>query len=310
MLFDLHCDTILKIIGKDTSLYENNHHIDIKKMIKGESLGQFFAMFVDLEKTKTPYETCLMMIERYKKEIGNNKSYINFAYNHSDIITNEISGKISAVLTIEEGGVIEGSLEKLNHFYDLGVRAITLTWNYENEIAYPNAGGKNFEKGLKPFGLEVIKEMNRLGIIIDVSHLSDAGFYDCIKHSTSPIVATHSNARAITNHTRNMTDEMIIALAKKGGVMGMNLCGAFLNDNNESKVSDVVKHIKYIKGIAGVDVIAMGTDYDGIGGKLEMYDISQVHLLKEALVKENFTEEEIDKIFYKNALRVIKEILK
>lgn len=309
MLIDLHCDTILRIISEGGKLNKNGYHIDIEKMKKGESLAQFFAMFVNLEETDAPFKRCLDMIDIYNREIKENNEYINFAYSHNDIITNEIAGKMSSILTIEEGGVLEGDIKRLRLLYNLGVRSITLTWNFENEIGCPNSGEIHSEKGLKPFGIEVVKEMNRLGMLIDVSHLSDKGFYDCIRNSSMPIIASHSNARGVCYNSRNLTDDMIKALDLNGGVMGMNIYGYFLNSTDKSYVSDVIKHIKYIRDLVGVNVIAIGTDYDGIMGELEMHDISKINLLKEGLIEEKFTVEEIDKIFYKNALRVIDRVL-
>ena len=252
-----------------------------------------------------------------------NKEHIEFAYSYNDIIDNINNNKISAILSIEEGGVVEGSLDKLKDLYDLGVRMICLNWNYINGIGHPNYGkfnddGKpdyvtpNTNDGLTPFGFEMIKKMNELGIIIDVSHLSDKGFWDCINNSTKPIVASHSNARAICKHVRNLTDEMIIALHKNGGVMGMNYCHDFLCDNEEdgrNTIKWVVKHIKYIKDLVGVDVIALGSDFDGIDPNIELIDASMLNDLISELIKEGLTLEEIDKITHKNMLRVIKENL-
>ena len=308
MLFDLHCDTIMRIYKDKTCLKTNDYHIDINKMIKGKSSAQFFAIFVDLKSTDNSYKTCNEMIDCLDSEISKNNEYIQQALNYSGILECQKINKIAAITAIEEGGVLQGSMANLHHFYNRGVRYLTLTWNYENELGYPNISHK--ESGLKPFGIEVVKEMNKLGMLIDVSHLSDAGFWDCIKYSNSPIIASHSNARAICNHTRNMNDEMILALKENGGVMGMNFCNSFLGDSKISKIDDIIKHIKYIKNLAGIDIIAIGTDFDGIDGPLEIEDMSKMDLLRNALKQEGFTQDEIDKIFYKNAERVINQVLK
>lgn len=309
MLFDLHCDTILRIYGDQTQFRKNDYHIDSGKMIKGDSMAQFFAMFVDLDKTENPYETCNEMIDCFEYEIKENEHMIKFGTTSKDILENYRSDKVTGIITIEEGAVLQGDINKLTHFYDRGVRSITLTWNYENEIGYPNCKEPFMDKGLKPFGLDVIKKMNELNMLIDVSHLSDGGFWDCIKHSPKPIIASHSNARNLCNHSRNLTDEMILALRDNGGVMGMNFCSAFLDGSEVSKVSSIVDHIRYIYDLAGIDVIAIGTDFDGIGSILEIEDISKIYLLTEALLENGFTEEEVDKIFYKNALRVYNTVL-
>ncbi|MCH4890606.1 membrane dipeptidase [Acidaminobacter sp. JC074] len=304
-LFDLHCDTILRIYGDKTELKKNDYHIDIDKMKQGHSLGQFFAMFVDLKSTQTPFKTCNEMIDCFEHEMNLNKEAIKAGKTYHEIVNNK---EITGIVTIEEGAVLEGKIDNLDHFYKRGVRSITLTWNYENEIGYPNCKDEFRDKGLKPFGLEVVKRMNDLGMLIDVSHLSDGGFWDCIKHSTKPIIASHSNARAVQDVSRNLTDDMILALRDKGGVMGMNFCAYFLDGSKASKVKDIVRHVRYIYDLAGIDVIAMGTDFDGIGGELEISDMSKMNLLVEALRQDGFTEEEIEKIFYKNALRVLEAL--
>jgi len=304
-LFDLHCDTILRIYTENTELVKNDYHIDIDKMKKGDSLGQFFAMFVDLNGTETAFKTCNEMIDCFEREMMLNNEAIKAGTTYKEINENK---EITGIITIEEGAVLEGKLENLDHFYNRGVRSITLTWNYENEIGYPNCKDEFREKGLKPFGIEVVNMMNKLGMLVDVSHLSDGGFWDCIKYSSKPIIASHSNARAVQDVSRNLTDDMILALRDKGGVMGMNFCAHFLDGSKVSKVKDIVKHIRYIYDLAGIDVIAMGTDFDGIGGELEISDMSKMNLLVDALIEEGFTEEEIEKIFYKNALRVLKAL--
>ena len=155
----------------------------------------------------------------------------------------------------------------------------------------------------------MVKEMNKLGMIVDVSHLSDKGFWDVINTSTKPIVASHSNARGVCKNVRNLTDEMIIALHKNGGVMGMNYCADFMDVDPEigkNTIDCTIKHIKYIKELVGVDVIALGSDFDGIDPNIEIKDASLMPRLVERLKEEGFTEEEIEKITYKNALRVFK----
>ena len=199
---------------------------------------------------------------------------------------------------------------------------MTLTWNFKNEIGHPNIDYFSITKdeirkngptintkdGLTPFGIEVVHEMNRLGMIIDCSHLSDKGFYDVIEHSTKPIVCSHSNARTVCNHPRNMTDDMLFKLKDNGGVLGMNYCHAFVRETEGlATVKDIVKHINYIRDLIGIDYIGLGSDFDGIGNKdIELKDASMMSLLLDELKNQGYTEEEIDKICYKNVLRVFK----
>ena len=300
---DLHCDTISVLyrdnkIGGHQSLWNNNLQIDVQKLMKGDYALQCFAMFVPLKMVENPFEHCLSLIDHYYQELDKNKEYIGHVNSYEDIIKNMEDGKMSALLTIEEGGVCKGNLEYLRIFHRLGVRLITLTWNFENGIGFPNFkmdrtthqiyDYPNTKDGLTSFGIEMVKEMNRLGIIIDVSHLSDAGFYDVLKHTKGPFVASHSNARSICNHARNLTDDMIRKLSLRGGVMGINFCADFLNEKienvpNFSKVSYIVEHIKYIVKIGGIDCVALGTDFDGIEKDLEVKDASFMPMLKKAL---------------------------
>lgn len=305
MIFDLHCDTILRIHHNHKALKKNDYHIDVEKLIEGSSMVEFFAMFIHLKANEKAFEACNAVMDTFDREIKINPE-LKQAFTYQDLLDNKNENKISAVLTIEEGGVIEGSLDKLQHFYDRGCRAMTLTWNFENEIGFPNDTAP--EKGLKPFGIELIKKMNEMGMIIDVSHLSDAGFWDCIKYSSKPIVATHSNARGLCHHMRNLTDEMILALKDNGGIMGMNFCSLFLDGSDVSKVESIVNHIRYIYDLAGIEVIAIGTDFDGIGGQLEIAHMGQMSKLIDAL-KAHFTDEQIDMILHKNAERVFKEVV-
>ncbi|WP_053956114.1 dipeptidase [Inediibacterium massiliense] len=309
-VIDLHCDTILRLMEDKESLElkRNLYSIDIEKLKKANSMAQFFALYIDL-KGEGPLENALEMLDKFYIEMNKNKDSICIAKNYEELMKNEKEGKISAFLTIEEGGALKGKIHHLKNFYRLGVRLITLTWNYPNEIGYPSAGGVYQDQCLTKFGEEVVYEMNRLGMLIDVSHLSDGGFYHVSKLSKKPFIASHSNARSIKNHTRNLTDHMIQILANKGGVIGINFEKEFLGEGSMSKVEDMVAHIKHIKNIGGIDVLSIGTDFDGISDGLEISNMGEIHKLIHGLQKNNFSEEEIEKIFYKNSLRVIQEVL-
>ncbi|MCI6276701.1 MAG: dipeptidase [Clostridium sp.] len=311
-LIDLHCDTISHFMGENTevTLKRNNLSVDLEKLKQGDYLAQTFALFVNKEHVKSPHDYCMKMAEKFFQEIDKNSSLIALARNYDEIIKNEKEGRLSAILSIEEGATIEGNLKNLKDFYDMGVRMMTLTWNYENEIGYPNKGEENHTKGLKPFGVETVEYMNELGMLVDVSHLSDGGFYDVAKISRKPFIATHSNARSVTGHMRNLTDDMIKILSNKGGVTGINFCSAFMGDHGDNTyIEDMIKHIKHIRNVGGIDVLAIGTDFDGISSKVEIDNASQMGKLVQALDKAGFKEEDIEKLYYKNALRLIKDVL-
>lgn len=311
-IIDLHCDTIGHLIdNKNLELKKNNLSIDIEKLRVGNSLAQFFALYIDFAKYNKPFNRAMDMLNKFYEEIEKNNRDISVVRNIGDLEINREEGKISAFLTIEEGEAIEGSLKNLRNFYELGVRLMTLTWNYENAIGYPNCKEELRNKGLKPFGLEVVEEMNKLGMIIDVSHLSDGGFYDVAKYSKSPFVASHSNSREMCNHSRNLTNDMIRVLSDKGGITGINFEKSFLNEGgSRSDVESMLRHVMHIYKVGGIDVLAIGSDFDGIDPKnLEIGSFDKIDKLTDGLKKSGFNESEIDKILYKNALRVIREVL-
>ncbi len=318
---DMHCDTIGELwkaekAGKPISLRSNSLHIDLEKMQKGDYLLQNFAMFVFLGREKDPLVNVLEMIDVYNRAMTENADIIGPVLKFEDIEKNSAAGKLSGMLTIEEGAVLKGNPYVVRSLYQLGVRMLTLTWNFENEIGYPNTivKAKDYDPsrhyGLKPAGIEIVREMNRVGMIVDVSHLGDNGFWDVVKYCDGPFVASHSNARAVCNHTRNMTDDMICALADKGGVMGLNFCGDFLNPNGKSRVEDMVRHAKHIINVGGSEILGLGTDYDGIDGDLELGHCDKMPLLAQEMERQGFSTEQIEKIFHGNVLRLYREVLK
>ena len=318
---DMHCDTIGELwkaekAGKPISLRSNSLHIDLEKMQKGDYLLQNYAMFVFLGREKDPLVNVLEMIDVYNRAMAENADLIEPVLKYEDIEKNRAAGKLSGMLTIEEGAVLKGNPYVVRSLYRMGVRMLTLTWNFENEIGYPNTivKAKDYDPsrhyGLKPEGIEIVREMNRVGMIVDVSHLGDDSFWDVVKYCDGPFVASHSNARAVCNHTRNMTDDMIRALADKGGVMGLNFCGDFLNPNGKSRVEDMVRHAKHILNVGGSDILGLGTDYDGIDGDLELDHCDKMQLLAQEMDRQGFGTEQIEKIFHGNVLRLYREVLK
>lgn len=328
-VIDMHCDTIVRILeerekGNDTCLLKNELNIDLHKMKKGDYLLQNFAIFTPLKMVDNPVLHAQTGIDCFYQEMEKNKDWIRPVVSYQEIIKNQELGLMSALLTLEEGAVVFNSLAMLRNYYRLGVRMITLTWNFANGIGYPNFESSptntfkdlytiNTKDGLTPFGIEYVQEMEHLGMIIDVSHLSDAGFYDVLKYTTKPFVASHSNAREVCGVARNMSDDMIKKLSERGGVMGINYCGDFLLQTEtggaKSYVKDMVRHIQHIVHIGGIDCIGLGSDFDGIDPNLEMEDASKLPMLYAALQEVGFSEEDIEKIFYKNVLRVYKEVL-
>lgn len=251
------------------------------------------------------------LITVYEGELEKNREKIGPVLTYSDIEENQRAGKMSALLSVEEGAVCQGELPKLLTLYEQGVRMMTLTWNYPNELGFPH---QNAEGGLTEKGREFVRKMQEIGMIVDVSHLSDQGFYDVLKETDKPFVASHSNARSICPHSRNLTDEMIRALAERGGVTGLNFYADFLKkavsgEKNSGTIADIVRHAAHIVSVGGEDCLGLGSDFDGIDTQEELTGVQDMEKLAEALRRAGFTVSQIDKIFYRNVLRLYQELL-
>ncbi len=310
----MHCDTFWMMIrDQSVNLQKNDLCIDIEKMKTAGSMAQFFASFMHMENFQgdnafeEAYWHALEMITYGKTELAKCSDSIAIAHNFAELIANRDNGKMSAFLTVEEGGILNNKMEYLEELYLQGIRLITLTWNHENCIGFPNSREPELmNRGLKPFGVKVVRRMNELGMLIDVSHLSDGGFWDVINHSTKPFVASHSNARALCNHPRNLTDEMIKALAEKGGVAGVNFYPYFLREQGKATVADIAEHLWHMYQVGGEDVVAFGTDFDGFDeGELDITHMGEMSFVYNAMNKRGFTQRQMDKILNGNILRVM-----
>lgn len=305
---DFHCDTASRMFYKNRELFRNEYSVDIEKMEAGECLAQFFAMFINKKDLESPLRTASDMIDNFHKELYKNKDYIKLASDYKTLMENRSSKKISAFLTIEEGEALEGNISNLKFFHDKGVRLITLTWNYENSIGFPHSMKDKASLGLKDFGKDLVQAMNHYKMLIDVSHLNDGGFNDVLRISDYPVVASHSNSRTVKGNSRNLDDDMIRKLADRGGLMGLNFCSEFMGENKTTSIEDIKNHIRHIRNVGGIDVLALGSDFDGISNQVEIQNVSEMDKLHQAL-KEELSEDDIEKIYYKNALRLIRDVL-
>ena len=305
---DGHCDTLVKAYDGHKALLENDLHIDLTRLKQYNAPVQFFAMWLDKKYYPEAYDKTNRIIDFFETEIHNNSDIISVALNYNDILKNKTDGKISAVLAIEGGEAVEGSLDKLEKLYKRGVRAMTLTWNYSNAIA-DGAGVEN-PSGLTAFGRQCVEKMNELGMLVDVSHLADKGFWDVYETSKVPFIATHSNSRAICGARRNLTDEQIKALAERGGVTGLNLYSKFIVEGGKGTFDDILRHIGHIINVGGEDVLGLGCDLDGIDIAPEGIDGVQSLEQLLTLTADRFGERIAEKIAERNFLRVIKEVLK
>ncbi len=311
---DCHCDTLTELYNKNASLYKNEQHFDIKRQIALGGGLQFCAIYVPTEVFRYQgglrYTLCLL--DKYNQEIK--KLHENgidvLQVRTAEDAGNVLKHKAATLLAIEEGGAIDGSLEALRCLYELGVRAMTLTWSNRNDIA----DGINEEatgSGLTLFGKQVVAEMNRLGMLVDVSHISTAGFWSVIETSTKPIIATHSNAKSLCAHPRNLNDEQIKALAQNGGLAGITFAGQFLEEDwRNACIESVYKHIDYMLNLIGNDDhIGFGSDFDGISHP--PYNIQGVQDYKPLIeyLSKYYSNETINKITHQNVINLLQKVL-
>lgn len=308
-MIDLHCDTIMQLLDHPDSgdLYRNTWKIDIEKLQKAHSKVQDFALFINLGETNDLYGRYEEMRNLCTTQIHLYGEHIQHVLSYQDVESVYESGKIGALMSIEEGGVLGGDLDKLKQAYQDGVRLITLTWNYPNGLGEPHCGEQH--KKLTPKGIEFVEAMQDLGIIVDCSHLNDAGTELLGDILDVPFVASHSNAREVTAHTRNLPDNLIKLIANKGGVIGLNFAQSFLGTSPVSRIEDIVKHGLYLINKGGEDVVALGTDFDGIKPNTEIKDASEMYRLYDAFKEAGLSMEQCEKLFWKNADRLLKEIL-
>lgn len=292
---DAHCDTLSHLVSGGTL---ENATITPERLAAGGVSLQVFALFATYGRGIEPYEKARRMLSAAGE----------FPV---PVLTGALPAALpdapTGVFSIEGGEILQGSLERFAEFDAAArVRMIALTWNFENEIGYPAKNGP--EGGLKPFGLSLVREMNRKGVLCDVSHLNEAGFWDVIEHSTLPPVASHSNARALCEHTRNLTEAQIRAVIEKKGYIGVNFYSAFLANGRAATLEDVYRHVDAILQLGGEDVVGFGSDFDGIDawpeGLANPADFPA--LLNFLAARGGYAPEVLEKIAGGNLFRVLK----
>ena len=363
---DTHADTPLRMIEPGFDLAERHDpletgsKVDYPRMKEGGLDAIFFAAFVsqdirDDDGNERAKKLVIQMIDSVVSSTEQNASLVGLALTPQDAYELEKDGKRAIYLAIENGYPIGSDLKNIELFYDKGVRYITLVHSSNNDIADSATDSSGAEhEGLSAFGEEVVKEMNRLGIMVDVSHASDDVFFDAIAVSEAPIIATHSNARSVTEHQRNMSDEMLRLMAENGGVVQLTLLSSYLRDEPQNPersaalqelrssmkslnemtpeeraerrvafneinekfptplatVEHVVDHIDHMVSIAGIDHVGIGCDFDGGGGIDGVFDASEVMNITIELVRRGYSEEDIEKIWGKNVMRVFEDVQK
>ena len=306
-LFDMHCDTLYRAYTEKSTLFDDSFHISFNKTDGIDTYIQCLAVWIpDEYRGDAAWELFCGCVELLGSQISGTD--IKWLKSADDIRALARSGGRGIILTVEGGAVLGGRPERLQQLYDMGVRMMTLTWNGTNELG--DGIMSETDGGLTPFGQDVVMEMRRLGMIVDVSHAGEKMFFDTAKLSEKPFAASHSNARALTDHPRNLTDSQIETLSCAGGITGLNFCEYFLNKNktNASKY-DIIKHAGYLMQKGGPQMVGMGADFDGADIPSDIVGIASMPGLYE-LFEDEFGKAAADAVFFDNAYRFFTENLK
>lgn len=308
VVVDMHNDLLCHSKNYDWSIKHKERHTDIPRLRLGGVDVQFFAVWIST-RVKEPYKRGLETVKLFNQRVTENSKEMGAAKNFHEITGLNKKGKIAAVLCLEGGNVIEGSIEKLKEFYSLGARYMTITWNKSYDWAVAAKDPKSKTIGLSPIGKKIIRTMDSLGMIIDVSHTGEKTIKDILQITKNPIIASHSGAYSLRAHYRNLTDEQILDIANSGGVVGINFCSPFLVNKGKAKVKDVVNHIEYIVKLAGIDHVGLGSDFDGIETTVAgLEDVSKFSAITKELLDRGYSENDIKKILGGNFLRIIKSV--
>jgi len=314
IIIDSHCDTALKLLN-GSDINSSGNQFTLNNALIYDKYIQFFAMYIEPKCAEHgEFDLCNKLINSVKNEVKKNSKYMKIITNKSQLerYFNEESRSLGVILTVEDASCLEGKIDNLLSLFDSGISVIGLTWNGKNQVA--SGCSSDEDTGLSKFGEEVIRKTNELGIIIDVSHLSEKSFYDVMKITSKPVIASHSCSKSICSHRRNLSDEQIKLIVSNGGVIGVNFYKDFINnDASKSDIKWLVKHIRHISNIGGLKCVCLGSDYDGMGKDktvIGLEDNSKLMKISNYLKEDNFTEEQIEGIMWKNQFEFLKRELK
>ncbi|HLI51646.1 MAG TPA: dipeptidase [Thermomicrobiaceae bacterium] len=313
-IIDGHTDYLLSLLHSGRSFVEETDqgHVDLPRAKRGNIGAMLSAVFLpNDELPRNALIGTLRMVDLLKRTVAESNGAMRQVYSYQDLVDCLDSGVFGAVLHYEGAEAIDPEFAVLRLSYELGLRSLGFTWSRPNIFA-EGVGPENHGHGLTGLGKELVRQCNQMGILIDVSHLNEPGFWDVIETSEKPFVASHSNVKAICGHERNLTDRQIKALAEKGGLMGLNYAVSFLVEGAKSgadvSLHQMVDHIEYVVNLVGIDYIALGSDYDGAGVPDGVKDASYDMNLVEALAERGFDDGQIAKICRDNWLRVFKDV--
>ena len=306
---DTHCDTPMlfpqniRFDCRDPRIL-----VDLHKMTDGRQQAVTMAAYLPQTLEENPKEYADNIFNKIEEILAQNSRYIAQARTPEDIEANRKAGKKSILFAIENGLALNHDIRNVEHFARRGVTYITLCHNGDNDLCDAASRTKNTHGGVSQFGAEVIKEMNRLGILVDLSHGGEKSFYDALEISKTPIVCSHSSCRALCDHQRNLTDDQMRALARKGGVAHITLYPGFLRKDGEATILDALEHLKHAISIMGIEHVGLGTDFDGDGGVPGLADSSELINFTRHLLRRSYSDEEITMIWGGNWLRLMREV--
>ena len=320
LTLDTHCDTPMFFPqGVDFGSRDPRILVDLHKMSEGHQdatimvcylpqpqQDETFSSKVDFD-VNGPTEYADLIFDKIEAIVEQNKQYLSIARTPADLYSNKQQGRKSIMLGIENGLALDGHLDRLQHFAQRGIVYMTLCHNGDNDIC-DSARGNHTHNGISPFGKQVVREMNRLGILVDLSHAGEKSFYDALELSSQPIVCSHSSCRALCDHPRNLTDDQMRALAAKGGVMQITMYNGFLVKDGEATVLDALRHLAHAIEVMGIDHVGIGTDFDGDGGVRGMANSSELLNFTRLLLARGYSEQDIEKIWGGNFLRVMTQV--
>ena len=308
LTLDTHCDTPMFFPqGIHFDHRDRKILVDLHKMTEGRQDATIMVAYLP-QPTENPRAYADSIFDQIEVIVSQNSDYIRIASTPHDLWMNKHMGMKSIMLGIENGIAIDGKLENLQHFVDRGIVYMTLCHNGDNDICDSASKTQHTHHGVSAFGEQVIKEMNRLGVLVDMSHAGEERFYQALEISSMPIVCSHSSARALCDHQRNLTDDQMRALAKKGGVAQTTIYNGFLRKEGEATINDVIAHLEHAIDVMGIDHVGLGTDFDGDGGVRGLANSSELINFTRRLLARRFNEQDIQKIWGGNFLRVMEEV--
>lgn len=310
LTLDTHCDTPMFFPqGIHFEQRDPKILVDLHKMTEGRQDATIMVAYLP-QPTENPTAFADSIFDQIEVIVGQNSDYVRIANTPRDLWMNKHQGLKSIMLGIENGIAIDGKLENLQHFVDRGIVYMTLCHNGDNDICDSASKTQHTHHGVSAFGEQVIKEMNRLGVLVDMSHAGEESFYQALEISSKPIVCSHSSARALCDHPRNLTDDQMRALAQKAGVAQTTIYHGFLKKDGEATINDVIAHLEHAIDVMGIDHVGLGTDFDGDGGVRGLADSSELINFTRRLLARRFSEHDIQKIWGGNFLRVMEEVQK